>query len=114
MKSLKYIFVTLSISYASLAQDQVIQDNAKSYTILPGGIISRMNYSGQRNLNFGQFALQQNTGDDNTAIGYQSLQVNTAGNKNTAIGLSTLSLNETGSENTAAGAFALQKIPLDQ
>ena len=109
MKSLKYIFVTLSISYTSLAQDQVIQDNAKSYTILPGGIISRMNYSGQRNLNFGQFALQQNTGDDNTAIGYQSLQVNTAGNKNTAIGLSTLSLNETGSENTAAGAFALQK-----
>ena len=108
MKNFKYILLTVSISLTGLAQDQVIQDNASSYTITPGGIMSKMTYSGQRNLNFGQFALQQNTGDDNTAIGYQSLQQNTSGSKNTAVGLGSLSFNETGIENTAVGAYALQ------
>jgi len=56
----------------------------------------------------GDDALLNNTGTDNTAIGFQALLSNTTGSFNTAIGAFALQDNTTGTTNTAIGAFALQ------
>ncbi len=49
-----------------------------------------------------------NAADDNTAVGYQALKVNTTGSQNTAIGASALETNASGNSNTAVGHKALQ------
>jgi Chaperone of endosialidase len=63
--------------------------------------------SGQRNSAFGYNALYSNKiGNDNTAVGYQSLFSDT-GDYNTAIGFQALSNNTNGPANTACGYAAL-------
>jgi hypothetical protein len=56
----------------------------------------------------GTGALALNSGDDNTAAGFNTLNHNTTGSANTAIGTFALIDNTTGSNNTAAGFDALQ------
>jgi hypothetical protein len=48
-----------------------------------------------------------NTGNDNTAIGYQTLMNNSSGSRNTAISASALASNSTGNNNTAGGYTSL-------
>lgn len=48
------------------------------------------------------------TGTGNTAIGFQTLELNTTGNRNTVTGSNALLFNRTGSDNTANGFYALQ------
>src|SRR6516164_2590391 len=55
----------------------------------------------------GQNALLNNTGANNTAIGFNALLSNTTGFLNTAIGVQALQFNTTGTNNTAAGFEAL-------
>lgn len=52
-------------------------------------------------------APQLNTGNSNTAIGYQTLYRNSGGNNNTAVGKEALYNNNNGSFHTAVGMFAL-------
>jgi hypothetical protein len=61
-----------------------------------------LNYNKQLSA-FGYNALLYNSGSDNTAIGFETLKMNSTGNNNTAIGSGALSLNTTGSNNTAIG-----------
>ena len=66
------------------------------------------NNTGTNNSAIGYFALSANTsGSSNTAIGRSSMPVNTTGGENTAIGRATLNSNDTGSRNTAIGLNAL-------
>jgi hypothetical protein len=51
----------------------------------------------------GYLALEQNSGNQNTAIGAWSLFQNTSGGGNTALGVGSLSWNETGNHNVAIG-----------
>ncbi len=67
------------------------------------GIIT--NYYGQTS--FGYESLRFNGGVLNSAIGYQTLYVNTTGSYNTAIGGAALQSNITGQSNSATGAKAL-------
>jgi hypothetical protein len=56
----------------------------------------------------GKNALIANTtGEENTSIGYESLDLNTTGSYNTSLGAYALSENSDGSENTAIGSGAL-------
>lgn len=48
-----------------------------------------------------------NTGNSNTAVGYQTLKNNSTGNNNSAFGHSSLILNSTGSDNCAFGYYSL-------
>ena len=61
----------------------------------------------RQNICIGRWALENNTGENNTAIGTYALSGNTVGSSNTATGRSALELNK-GSDNTATGYFALQ------
>ena len=54
----------------------------------------------------GQALLNNNTGEDNTAIGLNALISNTSGNSNTAFGAFALNNNGTGSANIALGSGA--------
>jgi trimeric autotransporter adhesin len=56
----------------------------------------------------GTDALEDNTGDVNTAIGYNALFSNTTGDFNTASGTAALLFNTTGNDNTASGWGALE------
>jgi hypothetical protein len=47
------------------------------------------------------------TGQDNTSVGWNSLQNNTTGLSNTALGSSSLVLNTSGANNTAIGRLSL-------
>lgn len=55
----------------------------------------------------GSFTPASNTGNSNTAIGYQAMISNSSGNQNTALGVQSLFYNTTGSNNTATGQGAL-------
>jgi hypothetical protein len=66
------------------------------------------NNTGTNNSAIGYFALSANTsGSSNTAIGRSTMPVNTTGSDNTAVGRATLNSNDTGSRNTAIGLNAL-------
>ena len=56
----------------------------------------------------GDDALLNNTGADNTAVGYQALFNNTSGHWNTAVGVAALLSNTRGYTNTAIGLEALE------
>jgi hypothetical protein len=58
---------------------------------------------GLNNVGIGRSALQNNSGDSNTAVGRYSLSSNTDGDRNTAIGQSSLIRNTTGEKNIAVG-----------
>jgi hypothetical protein len=64
--------------------------------------------SGDQNSALGARSLYTNTGDFNTAMGYEALFNNTTGLRNTASGHSTLKANTDGDNNTAVGIFALE------
>ncbi len=55
----------------------------------------------------GSTTASANTGNGNTALGYQPLLVNTSGNNNMACGEATLGMNTSGSNNTASGYKSL-------
>jgi hypothetical protein len=63
--------------------------------------------SAQLNTAFGQGALPNNSGFENSAFGFNALFSNTEGVFNTANGAVALSFNTTGSNNTASGVAAL-------
>lgn len=56
---------------------------------------------------FGQYTLLSNTGIQNTAVGYKSLNSNSTGFDNVSIGSSALRSNTTGNDNTATGFQSL-------
>jgi hypothetical protein len=64
--------------------------------------------SGGNNIALGAGVLVNNGGTNNTAAGFQALQLNTTGSLNTAIGINALIFNNTGSNNTAVGQQALR------
>jgi hypothetical protein len=82
------------------------------------------NTTGSGNAAFGYHALYSNNADYNTAVGFESLKLNTSnanaaigyralsantlGNSNTALGSQALLLNSTGSGNVAIGLYALR------
>jgi hypothetical protein len=63
--------------------------------------------AGSQNTAIGYDALQVNTGNGNTATGTYALSSNASGNNNVAIGSAALDFNATGSANTAVGTQAL-------
>ena len=78
----------------------------KIFTLLALAI--SFNISSQTgNTSYGTNALSNNTGDYNTAFGYQSLENNSSGDYNTALGVSALRSITTGDANTGIGSFAL-------
>ena len=70
----------------------------------------QMGQGNTANLNtcFGQGCLSNNTGTQNTSIGYFSMSSNTSGNNNTVVGMGALESNTTGSNNIAIGYLANQ------
>jgi hypothetical protein len=66
--------------------------------------------AGDSNFNTGVGAgtLVLNTGNDNTAVGFTALLLNTTGEDNTAVGTDALALNIGAFTNTAVGSFAAQ------
>jgi hypothetical protein len=60
-----------------------------------------------QNTAYGTDALQDNTGNGNSAFGYYALAGNTTGSSNTASGAQALSTNTSGNANTAYGFQAL-------
>ncbi|MHC0442507.1 tail fiber domain-containing protein [Flavobacterium sp. 3-210] len=62
---------------------------------------------GEDNVSFGVFALPNNTGTNNIAIGDFTLSSNNNGYSNTGVGSQALSSNKTGNSNAAIGASAL-------
>ncbi len=80
---------------------------AVGYEALRGSETPAMN-TGNQNTAAGYQALNENTsGNENTGTGYQAIFKNTAGQNNTAFGSNTLHENTTGSGNTAVGREAL-------
>ena len=67
------------------------------------GLASYFTGGGLHNTAIGQSALSSNTDDDNTAVGFLSLNSNLTGFSNTAVGRESLNSNTTGSNNTALG-----------
>ena len=66
------------------------------------------NNSGERNTAMGYESMYFNdTGDFNTAMGFQALAYNTTGSGNSALGFHALRSNTTGSSNTAVGYTSL-------
>jgi trimeric autotransporter adhesin len=61
----------------------------------------------QTNTAFGDGALENNQGSENSAFGFDALFNNTTGVNNTASGFAALLSNTTANNNTATGAFAL-------
>ncbi|MFZ1800972.1 MAG: T9SS type A sorting domain-containing protein [Chitinophagaceae bacterium] len=59
------------------------------------------------NTSLGYLSLISNTGNNNTANGFMSMQSNSTGYYNTASGTLALNANTTGSNNTANGSYAL-------
>lgn len=75
----------------------------------------RSNTTGFRNTAIGANSMNNfqdniNTGNENTAVGHQSLRNNTSGSNNTAIGQESLRNKTAGSYNTAIGSESLRKI----
>lgn len=56
----------------------------------------------------GNNSLVSNTGNGNTAVGFEALRDNTEGGENTAVGYQSLAANTSGGNNVAVGHFALQ------
>jgi hypothetical protein len=65
---------------------------------------------GDANINTLTVGLGNNAISTNTAIGYQTLIINSSGSNNTAIGNLALDLNTTGNNNTAIGHSALTNV----
>jgi len=63
--------------------------------------------AGLQSTGIGEDSLNVNAGSTNTAVGYQSLALNTTGAANTAVGSFALANNVTGIQNTAVGRSAL-------
>lgn len=63
--------------------------------------------NGAFNVAVGSIALQNTTGGNNTALGAATLVDNTSGTQNVAVGFNALRLNTTAANNTAVGAQAL-------
>jgi len=81
---------------------------ALGYEALRGGWLNADANTGNSNTAIGFQSLWANTtGDENTSNGYQALYLNAEGNYNTAIGKTALYNNDEGDYNTAVGMSAL-------
>ena len=78
--------------------------NFKVNNLVAGRIESAV---GTANTLYGYQAGSVNTGIQNAAVGYQAMQVNTAGQRNAAFGYRALANNTTGNGNTGVGQNAL-------
>jgi len=87
--------------------DTLYDNTSGSRNVAIGSNALHSNVSGIDNTATGVNALYYDTGNYNTAYGYQALESNTTGNSNTANGLNALNHNTTGSNNSATGAWAL-------
>jgi hypothetical protein len=65
------------------------------------------NLTGNQNTAIGYLTLLANEANDNTAVGFNAMQLNGVGNTNTSVGSESLSSNLGGSENSAFGYRAL-------
>ncbi len=79
-----------------------------NYNVATGYEALKSVTTGIENTGLGTFALKLNTGNSNTAVGYQSLAQNTTATNNTAVGTYSLYTNSTGGNNVATGYGALQ------
>jgi hypothetical protein len=95
--------------YATETTDLVVDING--YFVAPSNSTSTAigagaSNAGTQNTAVGYNALQVNSGNSNTAVGSFSLSANSSGNNNTALGASALLANALGSANTAIGTNA--------
>jgi hypothetical protein len=65
---------------------------------------------GDYNVSIGMNSLVANTANDNIAVGYGALTVNTTGSRNTAVGRNALTANTTAAYNTGLGYEALSGV----
>jgi hypothetical protein len=89
--------------------DALYSNTIGSRNVATGASALYSNQTGGDNTATGVNALYYNTGNYNTAHGYQALESNTTGTNNTANGLNALNKNTTGFNNVANGASALYK-----
>jgi hypothetical protein len=84
--------------------------NTNSDAVIYGLRVGRGPGNNLGNIAFGANTLDYNSitnGYQNSAIGYQTLSLNTEGHANSAVGYRALTTNTTGGNNTAVGALAL-------
>jgi trimeric autotransporter adhesin len=109
MKNIYKLLIISFLSFESFAQNQTIQDNSQSVTILPSSLTTKRNSINSTNTALGAGALSTNSSQPNmTAMGYQALQNISTGQNNTAIGAFSLK-NGTGNQDmTVVGVSAGQ------
>jgi hypothetical protein len=81
-------------------------NTAVGYVALFANVGDPSSGAGNWNSALGSYALSNNTGAANSAVGFNALLSNTTGNGNTAMGASALVSNTTGSNDTAVGIDA--------
>jgi hypothetical protein len=87
--------------------------NTNSDAVINGMRVGRGPGNNIGNVAFGENALHINSitnGYQNSAIGYQTLRLNTEGYQNSAVGYQALNTNTTGNNNTAVGALAIKGL----
>jgi trimeric autotransporter adhesin len=139
MRKIFFSLIILLLAYTGRSQSWSIAGNAGTDTALnfvgttdskplrfrvnnsPAGEINHLTFStslgylampggGRWSTALGAFSLRNNTGEDNTAVGYSALSANTTGTHNTAMGAYALVNNTTGNHNTAIGVSALASL----
>jgi trimeric autotransporter adhesin len=109
MKKTFYSLIISILCLDSIAQNQTIQDNSQSVTILPNNITTNRNTINSTNLSLGSGALSTNSTQPNlTAVGFQALQNSTTGQNSTAIGTFSLKNGTSNQDMTAVGVSAGQ------
>ncbi len=105
--SLAMLQNTIGSRNSSLGSNSLSSNSSGSKNVAIGADAMQRNKTGIENVAIGTEALLWNTDNNNVAIGYRSLYLNTSGNANTAVGHLAQYSNETGSNNTANGSQAL-------
>ncbi len=94
-------------TWQSIGIDDLSDGSASSFSLYIGPGAGAVN-SGDFNTAVGFESLNNSSsGEDNTAFGFKALHTNTSGDHNTAIGTQALFENETGINNTAVGSHTL-------
>ena len=88
---------------------QALYDNSGDYNVGVGCYALLNNTTGSNNTAVGYETMKlSSVGTYNTAVGFRALYYDTSGNSNTSNGALSLSFNTSGSQNTAVGLSALQ------
>jgi hypothetical protein len=101
------VFNTTGNSNTANGANALYSNTIGSRNVATGSSALYSNQIGGDNTATGVNAFYYNTGNYNTAQGYQALESNTTGSNNTASGLNALNHNTTGNNNSANGAWAL-------